>query len=71
MKRVLAIVVGALRMWFRSKSTLFWTLAFPVLLMLLFGAIFSVSQNPTFDLYVQNQDTTVNGEPTFWSKPRY
>lgn len=67
MKRVLAIIAGALRMWFRSKSTLFWTLAFPILLMLLFGAIFSVSQNPTFDLYVQNQDI-VNNEPTQMSK---
>lgn len=68
MRRILAIIVGALRMWFRSKHTLFWTLAFPVLLMLLFGAIFSVSQDPSFDLYVQNQDTTTNGEPTQWSK---
>jgi ABC-2 type transport system permease protein len=34
--------------------------------MLLFGAIFSVSQNPTFDLYVQNQDIE-GGEPTYWS----
>ena len=47
---------GALRTWFRSKSTLFWTLAFPILLMLLFGAIFSVTEDPRFDFYVQNQD---------------
>jgi ABC-2 type transport system permease protein len=31
--------------------------------MLLFGAIFSVRQNPTFDLYLQNQDI-VDGKPT-------
>jgi ABC-2 type transport system permease protein len=31
--------------------------------MLLFGAIFSVSQNPTFDLHLQNKDI-VDGEPT-------
>jgi ABC-2 type transport system permease protein len=55
-------------MWFRSKHTLFWTLAFPVLLILLFGSIFSVSQNPTLDLHLQNQDITANGEPTQWSK---
>ena len=63
MRRILAILGGALRIWYRSKHTLFWTLAFPVLLMLLFGAIFSVSQNPTFDLHLQNQDI-VSGEPT-------
>jgi ABC-2 type transport system permease protein len=67
LRRILAIIVGALRMWFRSKHTLFWTLAFPVLLILLFGAIFSVSEDPTFDLYLQNQDMTTNGEPTQWS----
>ena len=36
-------------------------------MMLLFGAIFSVSQNPTFDLYVQNQDI-ISGESTLLSK---
>ncbi len=67
MRRVLAILNGALRTWYRSKATLFWTIAFPVLLMLLFGAIFSVSQNPTFDLHLQNQDI-VDGNPTLLSK---
>jgi ABC-2 type transport system permease protein len=66
LRRILAILGGALRIWYRSKHTLFWTLAFPVLLMLLFGAIFSVSQNPTFDLHLQNQDI-VSGEPTLLS----
>ena len=65
MKRIAAIIGGALRMWFRSKSTLFWTLAFPILLMLLFGAIFSVSQDPRFDLYVQNQDIIDNETTQF------
>jgi len=57
---------GALRVWFRSKHTLFWTLAFPLLLMLLFGAIFSVSEDPRFDLHVQNQDI-INGAPSPFS----
>jgi len=65
LKRIAAIIGGALRMWFRSKSTLFWTLAFPILLMLLFGAIFSVSQDPRFDLYVQNQDIIDNETTQF------
>jgi ABC-2 type transport system permease protein len=54
---------GALRTWFRSKHTLFWTLVFPLLLMLLFGAIFSVSEDPRFDFYVQNQDL-IDNEPS-------
>ena len=70
MRRVFAILEGALRTWYRSKHTLFWTIAFPVLLMLLFGAIFSVSQNPTFDLHIQNQDI-VDGNPTPYSTMFY
>ncbi len=68
MRRILAIIIGALRMWFRSKHSLFWTLAFPVLLILLFGAIFSVSDSPTLDLHLQNQDLTADGELTQLSK---
>lgn len=63
MKRILTIITGALRTWYRSKSTLFWTLAFPILLMLLFGAIFSVSNDPRFEFYIQNQDI-ISGEAT-------
>lgn len=63
MKRIPAIVTGALKTWFRSKSTLFWTLAFPILLMLLFGAIFSFSEDPRFEFYVQNQDL-IDGQPS-------
>lgn len=58
---------GALRVWFRSKHTLFWTFAFPILLMLLFGAIFSVTEDPRFDFYVQNQDI-IDGEPSLASE---
>ena len=57
---------GALRTWFRSKTTLFWTFAFPILLMLLFGAIFSVTEDPRFDFYVQNQDV-FDGQPSVLS----
>jgi ABC-2 type transport system permease protein len=57
---------GALRTWFRSKHTLFWTIAFPLLLMLLFGAIFSVSDDPRFEFYIQNQDI-VDGQPSVLS----
>jgi len=63
LRRVKTIVAGSLKMWYRSKSTLFWTIAFPVLMILLFGSIFSISGNPKFDLYVQNLDT-FNDQPT-------
>jgi len=33
--------LASLKNYYRSKGTLFWSLAFPILLILLFGAIFS------------------------------
>jgi ABC-2 type transport system permease protein len=57
---------AALKTFFRSKSTIFWTIAFPVVLILLFGAIFSQSST-RYDLYLQNQDV-VDGKATYWSK---
>ncbi len=45
-----------LKAFFRSRATLFWTLAFPIMLILIFGAIFSGMGEIEFDLYVQNLD---------------
>ena len=42
--------------WFRSKGTVFWTLLFPVLLILIFGAIFSGGTDIEFDLVIQDLD---------------
>lgn len=39
----------------RDKSTLFWTIVFPILLILIFGAIFG-REDTTFDLYLQDLD---------------
>ncbi|MDG6220052.1 MAG: ABC transporter permease [Candidatus Thermoplasmatota archaeon] len=45
-----------LRTWLRSKGGVFWTLFFPILLMLIFGAIFSGMGSQRFTLHVQNLD---------------
>src|SRR5438093_11807835 len=66
MSRVYTIVKAHVKTWFRSKSTIFWTLAFPLLLIVLFGAIFGTG-NTRFDLYVQNQDLT-GSTPTLTSQ---
>ena len=42
--------------WYRSKGGMFWSLAFPVILILLFGAIFSGIGTSKYTLYVQDQD---------------
>lgn len=45
------------RGYLRNKFGLFFGLIFPVMLILIFGAIFSGNSSGTIDVYVQNQDT--------------
>lgn len=52
--------IASLKTYLRSKGTLFWSFAFPVLLILLFGAIFS-GGGGKYTLYVKNYDYE-NGE---------
>jgi len=56
---------ASVKSFLRNKSTIFWTIAFPCVLILLFGAIFSYS-SVKYDLYLQNQDL-VDGKATYWS----
>src|SRR2546422_807308 len=65
MSRIITIINGHFKSWYRSKSNIFWTIAFPLLLIVLFGAIFG-SGSTKFDLYVQNQDLSGN-TPTYLS----
>jgi ABC-2 type transport system permease protein len=48
----------SIRSWLRSKGTVFWTILFPLLLILIFGAIFSGQENIEYDLAIQNYDET-------------
>ena len=45
-----------LHSFYRSKATLFWTLLFPILLILMFGAIFSGIGEAEYELIVVNYD---------------
>jgi ABC-2 type transport system permease protein len=48
----------SIRSWLRSKGTVFWTILFPILLILIFGAIFSGQDDIEYSLAVQNFDET-------------
>jgi len=65
MSHVVIDLRASLRSFLRNKSTIFWTIAFPCVLILLFGAIFSYS-SVKYDLYLQNQDLA-DGKATYWS----
>lgn len=55
--RRIANQVGGISLGYvRSPSALFWTIVFPVILILLFGAIFGRSIDTTYELYVLDQD---------------
>src|SRR5439155_8103977 len=58
MKRILADVTAFGRQYLRSRVGAFFALAFPVILILLFGSIFSSSGSPKVPLAVQDMDMT-------------
>lgn len=55
---IIADVKVSYKQWSRSKGTVFWTLLFPILLIMIFGSIFSGTDSISYDLVVQNLDET-------------
>ncbi len=53
-----AHLVVSIKTFSREKSAIFFTIAFPIILILVFGTIFLNQDNPSFDLYVQDLDQT-------------
>lgn len=62
MRRTLIIFKAVTKNWLRSRSGLFFSIMFPVLLLLVFGAVFGGGGTSTYSLFVQNLD--VDGTPT-------
>lgn len=58
MNRILADVQAFGKQYLRSRVGVFFALAFPIILILLFGAIFSSSGSPLIPVYVQDLDGT-------------
>lgn len=58
MNRILADAKAFGMQYLRSRTGTFFALAFPVLIILLFGAIFGGSGTPSLPIYVQNLDNT-------------
>ena len=55
---VAANLVVTIKSFYRAKSTIFFTIAFPIILILVFGALFMGQDNMSFDLCVQDLDRT-------------
>jgi ABC-2 type transport system permease protein len=58
MNPVIGVAVKDIKTFYREKGTLFWTIAFPVLVMLLFSAIFGREVPFTANIGVVNQDSS-------------
>lgn len=78
MKRTYTIFKAVTKNWLRSRSGLFFSVMFPVLLLLVFGAVFGGMGSSKYSLFVQNLDadeaptqlsdtfiTTLNSTETF------
>jgi ABC-2 type transport system permease protein len=63
--KALTIFKAVTKNWIRSRSGLFFSILFPILLLLVFGAIFSgIGGASQYSLYVQNFDANASGQPT-------
>ncbi len=63
--KFVTIFKAVTRNWIRSRSGLFFSILFPILLLIVFGAIFSgVGGTSTYSLWIQNLDRTSSGQPT-------
>jgi len=56
MLTVFSLYQASLKEFVRDRLALFWTLAFPILFIVLFGIIFSGSGSPSYTVGVVNQD---------------
>ena len=51
-----ANLVVSIKSFYREKTAMFFTILFPILLILVFGTIFMDQENVSLDLYVQDLD---------------
>jgi ABC-2 type transport system permease protein len=63
MRGVLAIFSALTKSWLRSKMGVFFSFLFPVMLLLIFGTVFSGTESTKYTLHIQNFDID-NGEQT-------
>jgi len=67
MRSVPSVFLALMKEWLRSKSGMFFSFLFPLMLLLIFGSVFGGTGSTTYMLHVQNFDVK-DGEPTELSK---
>lgn len=63
MRRIATLVVVLFKNWLRSREAVFFSLAFPIILLVIFSLVFA-GGSAHFTLYVQNEDVGPDGQAT-------
>lgn len=63
MMKTFFVFVALAKDWYRSKAGVFFSILFPVMLLLIFATVFGGAEDVTYNLHLQNQDV-LNGEPS-------
>lgn len=63
MRAIAVLTVSLTKEYLRNREALFFALLFPVILLVIFSAVFA-GGSTEFTLYVQNNDLAADGEPT-------
>jgi ABC-2 type transport system permease protein len=67
LRRIFAIFTATFKHWFRSRSGIFFSILFPVMLLLIFGSVFGSKGTTTYTIHIQNLDVK-DGVPTSLSQ---
>jgi len=67
MNRALSLFISLLKNWIRSKSGVFFSVLFPIMLLLIFSTVFGGQEAVEYTLHVQNDDM-VDGNATATSE---
>ncbi|MCK4310751.1 MAG: hypothetical protein KAV80_04800, partial [Methanomicrobia archaeon] len=67
MRSVPSVFLALMKEWMRSKTGMFFSFLFPLMLLLIFGTVFGGTGSTTYMLHVQNFDVK-DGEATELSK---
>ncbi|MFW5945254.1 MAG: ABC transporter permease [Candidatus Natronoplasma sp.] len=63
MKRAFSLFLSLTKNWFRSKSGVFFSILFPIMLLLIFSTVFGGQEAAEYTIHIQNDDI-VDGDET-------
>jgi ABC-2 type transport system permease protein len=62
MSTIFSLYVASIKEFVRDRATIFWTLAFPLIFIVLFGVIFNGGSAPNYKVGIANEDSGTVGQ---------